>query len=51
MSAEIHLNKFMGITRKATGFKYLQKSCWEINPVTSKRQIEFFNKTCKKGLG
>ena len=35
-------------TRKATGFKSLQVNCCEINLVTSKCQMNFLNKTCKK---
>ena len=28
--------------KKATGFKSLRENCWEINQVTSKRQMDFF---------
>ena len=34
--------------RKATGFKFLRVNCLEINQVTSKCQMEFVDKTCKK---
>ena len=36
-------------TRKATGFESLQVNYLEIIQVTSKCQIEFLAKTCKKG--
>ena len=36
------------LTRKATVFKSLQINCWEINQVTSKRQMAFLDNTCKK---
>ena len=37
-------------TRKTTGFKCLRTNCWEINQVTSKCQVDFWDKTFKKGL-
>ena len=39
---------FLIETRKATGFKSLQVNCREIDQVTLKYQIIFFDKTCKK---
>ena len=35
------------ITRKATGFKSLQITCWEMNQVTLKCQIDL-DKICKR---
>ena len=39
---------FVNKTRKATGFKSLQVNCRDINQVTSKYQMYFLDKTCKK---
>ena len=36
-------------TRKGTGFKSLQVNCCKINQVSSKCQLDFLDKTCKKG--
>ena len=36
--------------RKAITFTSPRVNCGEINEVTPKCQIDFFNKTCKKGL-
>ena len=41
-------NVFRNCARKATGFKSLRMNCFEINQVTSKCQIDFLDKTCKK---
>ena len=38
------------ITTKATDFKSLWLKFWEINQATPKCQIDFLEKTCKKGL-
>ena len=36
------------VTRKATGFNSLRVNCWEINQVTSKCKMDYFDKACKK---
>ena len=36
--------------KKATGFKSLRINYWEINQLTSKYQMNFLGKTCKKGI-
>ena len=41
---------FKKTTRKATDFKSPRINCWEINQVTSKCQMDFLEKTRKKGL-
>ena len=41
-------NKVIIKTRKATGFKSLRINCWKINQATSRCQIDFSDKTCKK---
>ena len=33
--------------KKATGFKSLRVNCWEIDQVTSKREVDFLDKTCR----
>ena len=38
---------FIAKQKKATGFTFLQIIQWEINQVTSKRRIDFFDKTCR----
>ena len=35
---------------KATGFTYLRVNCLDVKQVTPKWQMNFFDKTCKKGL-
>ena len=37
-------------TRKATGFKSLRLTYWEINRTTPKCQIDFWTKLSKKGI-